>query len=169
MKQIPFKDKTVRCWVPSKKTMLVGSMSYWFNATASSRVNPLPFGVWTEGTGIPDKHGKEIFDQDIIKQRLQNEFGSKEEQIGLMEWSEEHMCWGIKYNTNAGYKFVNADAPEIIGDIFQHPELIKCQTCDGEKKITHNAGHDDERTEPCPDCVGRPEEPDYSGASGNDR
>lgn len=58
-------------------------------------------------------------------------------------------------------------ARNIKGEFFALEDSKFCSTCWGEKKITQNAGYDNEYTTPCPDCTG--EEEDYSGASEGDR
>ena len=51
----------------------------------------------------------------------------------------------------------------------KYEETGICEWCGGTKKVTRNAGCDDEYTEDCEVCNTKSEEADMSGASEGDR
>ena len=71
-------------------------------------------------TGLEDKHGKLIFEGDI----LQN---NEEEFHGVVIWATD--CWMIKVYTDNGADYEPlcdwADRTEIVGNIHDSPELLQ--------------------------------------------
>lgn len=78
--------------------------------------------VFMLSTGCIDKNSKEIFQGDILK----SEFNTK----GIVIWSNENGYSGFVVRWNDGdvcHIFNDAAHPqiEIIGNIFENPELVK--------------------------------------------
>ena len=80
-------------------------------------------------TGLHDKNGKEIYDGDILKSVIGN--------IGFVRHSDS-VCWHITYNLKLNTSLKNPpdenlltqlwdshDRWEIIGNIYENPELLK--------------------------------------------
>ena len=67
-------------------------------------------------TGLKDKNGKEIFEGDIV------DFNGKIVQI---EWNEAEGCfWGGANKQRFILQY--ADMLNVIGNIYQNPELLTC-------------------------------------------
>ena len=73
-------------------------------------------------TGLLDKNGKEIYDDDLI----QNETG----RICKVKWCDAYSCWDAKPVNNIGNAFgfnceVWRHCIEVIGNIYENAELFK--------------------------------------------
>ena len=79
-------------------------------------------------TGLKDKHGKELYENDII---LLPENTARPEGIRIIEWWGEY---GLKlYNPKAKYRsdmhsmisYIDQNVAEVIGNIYDNPELME--------------------------------------------
>jgi len=72
--------------------------------------------VVSQFTGLLDKNGKEIYEGDIVK----DDIGG----IWKVGWNDEFLSW---YLWNNGGRSIDAeeDTLEIIGNIYENPELLK--------------------------------------------
>ena len=102
--------------------------------------------IFTLFTGLLDKNGKEIYEGDFYKRILdkENRFKKSYEwaDYWLVEWLDEHACFTATYigeNTDKGmikitpkrnrYSLLNyLEIDEIIGNIYENPELIEGAT-----------------------------------------
>lgn len=91
-------------------------------------------------TGLLDKHGKEIYEGDVvnyrefieseneIQQKIQGARGVQIDEIGTVEWDNEGADFSIFLKTG-GCRGFNARGEgieiEIIGSIYENPELLK--------------------------------------------
>jgi uncharacterized phage protein (TIGR01671 family) len=86
------------------------------------------FGNWERGgykeaifqqfTGLLDKNGKEIYEGDIVK-RLNTEY------IYEVVYNEENAAYFLQNKDGEGPLSYYRKVVEVIGNIFENPELIK--------------------------------------------
>lgn len=76
-------------------------------------------------TGLHDKNGKEIYEGDISKFTFINEFGSAETRNAVMEFNQAEAQFSFRFE--ADYDFTLVSPPEIIGNIYETPELLAKQ------------------------------------------
>jgi len=93
--------------------------------------NHLPMSIYKalEYTGLHDKHGKEIWESDIVSLVLIEDagLGHKTQTTATVEWDDEDT--GFYYSTEYS-KFPHAkpwytENVEVIGNIYESPELLK--------------------------------------------
>ncbi len=75
---------------------------------------------WMQFTGLKDKNGKEIYEGDIVF----DEDGEYSKTV-VIEWESEDACFfGKDIYTSDSFDMQEIDG-EIIGNIYQNPELLK--------------------------------------------
>ncbi len=79
--------------------------------------------VLMQSTGLHDKNGKEIYEGDIVKLKLTNEFNSTEIRIGECFWNDKTAQWTFKFESN--WEYPACDWVAIIGNIYENPELLE--------------------------------------------
>ena len=79
-------------------------------------------------TGLKDKNGVEIYEGDIVslKGLWINVAGLGEKENHQVEWNKETTGWNpfANYDSDCGV-YVEADGCEIIGNIYENPELLE--------------------------------------------
>lgn len=82
------------------------------------RVNVLSNTSLQQYTGLTDKNGKEIYEGDIVKHKLQ------EDVKGNISFYEGSFIVGIALTRNSLINFNVPNYIEIIGNIHENPELL---------------------------------------------
>lgn len=74
-------------------------------------------------TGLKDKHGKEIYEGDIIQSET-HYYGNKRVRKTVIEWQNDLEHDGFGEPLAMGYIFRGGNL-EVIGNIHENPELLK--------------------------------------------
>jgi hypothetical protein len=102
---------------------------------------PFQFGVgWSDWekswlsdlmqfTGLKDKQGKEVYEGDIIKAVLEDS-GELKDVVEQVYYTEEYAAFGpfchlMHYDEGRWIDCLQNDEFEVIGNIYEHPELLK--------------------------------------------
>lgn len=117
-----------RAWDKEKKKMiddvLICSSGVWdseFMWVDEEKYKPMQY------TGLKDRNGKEIYEGDICKSFIDGHYI-----IAPMIWNENKAQFGLEAIVDfesEDHVEVNVhsdeDAPEVIGNIYENPELLK--------------------------------------------
>jgi hypothetical protein len=75
-------------------------------------------------SGQFDVNKVKIYEGDICKMLLGNEFGSYTEQIGIMKWNVATSQFILMMKANIGNDLIGVDKVEVIGHEFTDKELL---------------------------------------------
>lgn len=99
-------------------------------ATWKSQIMPPDKFIPLQYTGLKDRNGKEIYEGDIIGIPSLEEEGTFE--IGEVYWNDREAAWYVKtdesddeLNSFADDQFRPEDNCEVIGNIYENPELLE--------------------------------------------
>jgi len=97
-------------------------IDYVINLTEARHVRPISHVRLLQYTGLKDKNGKEIYEEDIIKWK------HPMEDIGVVKFGCVNPNMSVFYldvKRLGGCIFQDDDIYEVIGNIFENPELLK--------------------------------------------
>lgn len=73
-------------------------------------------------TGLKDRHGKEIYDGDIVSGQI---WSWKEPRVFEVKWNDNgYQPFLEQYMTKEGEYHLYPSTCEVIGNIYEHPELL---------------------------------------------
>ena len=113
-----------RAWDYDEKRMIEDFQdTYMWEDYISSRYAVMQF------TGLVDKHGKEIYESDIVYLQTKNALTNEPfEMVGEVFWRDgKYSGWGLRNNrihyNHTMYGFPH-DECKIIGNVFENKELL---------------------------------------------
>jgi len=84
-----------------------------------------PTDILMQYTGLKDKNGKEIYEGDVVEWVWENGNIYRE----VVKWkeipTEETSCFGFEFSGDLISKYGGRDTVEIIGNIYENPELLE--------------------------------------------
>lgn len=92
------------------------------------------FENWRQYTGLHDKNGKEIYEEDIVKIHKHNfDFGFKQDDIGQIKFIDGSFGFYREISKKEYYfnelatenGYGELDYYEVIGNIYDNPELLE--------------------------------------------
>lgn len=105
-----------------------GSHEVWKNNIPQSEIqyltnDPAEEGILMQFTGLKDKNGKEIYEGDIVKWVINGN-----ERIAPVYYDGLQACFWMGKDKNTNMLVLNdwmRGEHEVIGNIYQNPELLK--------------------------------------------
>lgn len=120
MREIKFRiwDKKVKCFfLPNLEVQQSGKNTFTFGF--SSKVKHPENHPLMQYTGLKDKNGKEIFEGDIV------EIDEDENLTGEVMYDKDRAGFIMYFDdAPADIHFEDSDILQIIGNIYENPELI---------------------------------------------
>lgn len=115
MRDIRYRAKVLNSnsWIYRQPFHIRGT---WYMYNSLWDKTPIDYHTLCEYTGLEDKHGKEIYEGDVVKFRHSTD--REYDSIGNVEYKQ---CWCGFY---FGSRMLNSNMNiEVIGNIFDNPEL----------------------------------------------
>lgn len=132
MREILFRGKRM-----DNGEWIEGDLRHWssekvgIHSDALRRTLPVFPETVGQYTGLTDKNGKRIFEGDIIDHHVQGDILVNR---GVIQWDARCARWSHRLNTmSPELAFFNPDAWEVIGNIYDNPELVEVRNDDVKK------------------------------------
>lgn len=99
---------------------------YWYEENRINSFSDFKSEGYTlmQYTGLKDKNGKEVYEGDILKGKAWTE-RDESFRIGKIEYNEQRTCFDFVYNLGRIYLWMMKEELEVIGNIYENPELLK--------------------------------------------
>lgn len=123
-----------RAWDKYNKSMIKPCLTEWIDFegncyfepakkynTPNTEIYPTDDYILMQFTGLHDKNGKEIYEGDLIRVSADETF------IGQVEYRQEVCAFEIKRFSKRNwnqYQLSSSQYLEVIGNIYENPELI---------------------------------------------
>lgn len=121
----------LRVWDGKNDKMILPSNST-YGGWMSNYFNGLKDKDWTyqQFTGLKDKNGQEIYEGDVVKIRGYDDW---DDTVGFdviyqVKWCNKHVGWRGFTQGMIAKNYAGSGLPEpieIIGNVFENPELLK--------------------------------------------
>jgi len=113
MREIKFRawDKQNQCWVAPE---IVEKWAIFTLENTSGVVHK-----FMQYTGLKDKDGKEIYEEDIVNYSIQ---GTKQVIPSVVEWT--NTGFELFFQDTDPYFRLDLESVEVIGNIYENPELL---------------------------------------------
>lgn len=84
----------------------------------------IPIGSIQQYTGRKDKHGKEIYEGDVVRWRSTHKGASGGDHVDEMKWIDEQACFMLIPFVHEPY----AADMEVLGNIYEHKHLLETKS-----------------------------------------
>ena len=130
-REIKFRAWTNRdkCWVGAFAVHLSGLWrespnNEWIDLSKQDEITLMQY------TGLKDKNNKEIYEGDIVRRNVYTVASGKTEMSKPYEiiWDDEKA--GFEYKTDGYQSGLFYEVHEIIGNIYENPDLLSTQSVD---------------------------------------
>lgn len=125
MREIKFRAwdilKKEMCWVDEWNPVNMIVRALRPNAKPHRISGDSNHSVLMQYTGLKDKNGKEIYEEDVVKYQVAN---SDIHSLGKVYFNESNATFKVDYYT---FDKVYKTNLEIIGNVFENPELLESE------------------------------------------
>lgn len=117
-----------RAWGKNSKEFLTDGKMIGFTLKEIQNIHDIDLWEFTQFTGLLDKNGKEIYEGDIVTgytfaERMGDEVEWTKEQPATVTYDNK-ICGFYPFYYNARWR-CDVESIEVIGNIYENPELIK--------------------------------------------